>query len=74
VIADGRIVADGTPASLGGRATARATVRWDGHVEHIADPAALVKRLAAQGADLSTLTITRPTLEDMYLSLIGENR
>jgi ABC-2 type transport system ATP-binding protein len=74
VIADGRIVAEGTPASLGGRATARATVRWDGHVEHIADPAALVKRLAAQGADLSTLTITRPTLEDMYLSLIGENR
>jgi ABC-2 type transport system ATP-binding protein len=74
VIADGRIVADGTPASLGGRATAEATVTWNGGSTHVADPATLIRRLTAEGADLSTLTITRPTLEDMYLSLIGENR
>jgi ABC-2 type transport system ATP-binding protein len=74
VIAAGRIVADGTPASLGGRATARATVSWNGGTEHTADPTALIGRLAAAGADLSTLTVRRPTLEDMYLTLIGELR
>jgi ABC-2 type transport system ATP-binding protein len=74
VIAAGRIVAEGTPASLGGRATAQATVSWNGGTEHTADPTALIQRLAADGADLSTLSVRRPTLEDMYLTLIGEQR
>ena len=74
MIAAGRIVAEGSPASLGGRATARATVSWNGGTEHTADPTALIGRLAAAGADLSTLTVRRPTLEDMYLTLIGEQR
>jgi ABC-2 type transport system ATP-binding protein len=74
VISDGRIVAEDTPAGLGGRATAEATVRWDGHCEVTADPADLVVKLRAEGADLSRLTVTRPTLEDTYLTLIGENR
>ncbi|WP_305782501.1 ABC transporter ATP-binding protein [Symbioplanes lichenis] len=72
VIARGAVVAEGTPATLGGRATAEALVSWAGHQERTADPAALVVRLAAEGADLSALTVTRPTLEDVYLGLIKE--
>jgi ABC-2 type transport system ATP-binding protein len=74
VIAGGVIVAAGTPASLGGRSTAEATVSWAGGRERTSDPDALVRRLVADGVNLSTLTITRPTLEDAYLSLIGEGR
>ena len=74
VIAAGRIVAEGSPASFGGRATAEATVAWDGRREKVADPTELITRLVKDGADLSRLTVTRPTLEDTYLSLIGEAR
>jgi len=44
------------------------------------DPAArrqfwdLIRRLVKEDADLTTLTITRPTLEDIYLNLIGATR
>jgi len=78
VIAGGVIVAEGTPATLGGRATAEATVTWreNGGVrtERCADPTELLRKLVTDGADLSTLTVIRPTLEDTYLTLIGENR
>jgi ABC-2 type transport system ATP-binding protein len=78
VLADGRIVAEGTPATLGGRAAAGARVSWqqDGHTrtEQLADPSDLIRKLVADGIDLRTLTITRPTLEDTYLSLIGAQR
>ncbi|MEV6969638.1 ABC transporter ATP-binding protein [Hamadaea sp. NPDC051192] len=77
VIAAGRIVAEGTPGSIGGREARLATVTWsDGrgrHVEHTADPAAFIAQRSAAGA-LDDLTVTRPTLEDTYLSLIGEAR
>ena len=75
VIAAGRIVAEGTPATLGNRADAEATVRWwEGgaeRAEKVADPTELLRKLLAEDADLSHLTITRPTLEDIYLTLIG---
>ena len=74
VIVDGRIVAEGTPASLGGRATAEATVRYNGTTTHVADPTPLLHKLVGEGIDLRNLTVTRPTLEDMYLSLIGESK
>ncbi|MBW6436018.1 ABC transporter ATP-binding protein [Actinoplanes hulinensis] len=78
VVSAGRIVAEGTPATLGGRAAAQARVSWleDGtaRTEQVADPSDLIRHLVASGADLSTLTITRPTLEDTYLSLIGATR
>ncbi|HEY0531408.1 MAG TPA: ABC transporter ATP-binding protein [Actinoplanes sp.] len=74
VLADGRIVAQGTPATLGGRAAAGAKVAWKGHTEQVADPTPLLHRLVADNEDLSTLTITRPTLEDIYLNLIGADR
>ena len=78
VVADGRIVAEGTPATLGGRSGAEARVSWSDNgttrTEHVADPTDLIRRLVHDGADLSTLTVTRPTLEDTYLSLIGAPR
>ena len=77
VIAGGRIVAEGTPATLGGRSTAKATVSWlgpDGRQVRLTDaPTALIRELS-QGGELPELTVTRPSLEDTYLSLIGEPR
>ena len=78
VIVAGRIVAEGTPATLGGRGAAGAKVTWRengaARTEQVADPTGLLRKLVAEDADLSTLTITRPTLEDTYLTLIGANR
>jgi ABC-2 type transport system ATP-binding protein len=79
VIANGRLVAVAPPAELGDRAHQPATVTWrapDGRVvsERTATPTALVAKLAAQAApgEVPGLTVTRPTLEDIYLSMIGE--
>jgi ABC-2 type transport system ATP-binding protein len=78
VLAGGVIVAEGTPATLGGRGAAGVRVSWrEGDVtraEEVADPTELIRKLVATDADLSALTVTRPTLEDIYLALIGENR
>ena len=78
VIAGGRIVADGTPATLGGRSTAKATVSWlgpDGREVRLTDtPTALVRELSQGGRELPELSVTRPSLEDTYLNLIGETR
>jgi len=75
VIARGRIVAEGSPKTLGGRATADATVRWIGldgpQVRRTPHPTALITQLAAH-EELAELTVTRPSLEDVYLDLIGE--
>jgi ABC-2 type transport system ATP-binding protein len=76
VIAGGRIVAEGTPATLGGRSTAKATVSWlgpHGRETRTTDtPTALIRELAPE--ELPELTVTRPSLEDTYLSLIGAPR
>jgi ABC-2 type transport system ATP-binding protein len=75
VIAGGRIVAEGTPSDLGGRSTAKATVSWlgpNGRQTTLTDtPTALIAELARDG-ELPELTVTRPSLEDTYLELIGE--
>src|SRR4051794_11163485 len=61
VLAGGEIVAEGTPATLGGRAQAGAKVSWrsDGanRTETLRDPSDLIRRLVKEDADLSTLTI-----------------
>jgi ABC-2 type transport system ATP-binding protein len=79
VIADGRIVATGPPSTLGGRATATATVRWeDGEGPHTMatdSPTAVVADLAQRyGGEVPGLTVARPTLEDVYLDLIGDRQ
>jgi ABC-2 type transport system ATP-binding protein len=79
VVAGGRIVAAGDPATLGGRAGAQATVRWlDGDspcAARVADPGALVAELTTRyGGAVPGLTISRPSLEDVYLDLIGSDQ
>ncbi len=77
MIVAGRIVAVDTPAGLGGRATAAATVHWvdeaGPHQVATAAPTRLITELS-RGRELRELTVTRPSLEDVYLELIGENR
>ena len=76
VITAGKIVEVSTPALLGGRSTAKATVSWMGtsglESEESDNPTAVVAKLAAQFAgDIPELVITRPSLEDIYLKMIG---
>jgi ABC-2 type transport system ATP-binding protein len=79
VLADGRIAAVGEPGTLGGRASACACVGWDspaGRQEVQTDaPTRLTTQLAGQfGGEVPGLTVTRPSLEDVYLELIGAGR
>src|SRR6202035_5860684 len=76
VLSDGVIVAEGAPADLGGRAVAEAIVSWqdsDGRrSERTAEPTRVIAGLAARfGGEVPGLTVTRPSLEDVYLELIG---
>jgi ABC-2 type transport system ATP-binding protein len=78
VISEGRIVDVDHPSRLGGRHLAASVVRWlDDSGEQVtesSDPAALVSELAVLYAgNVPGLTVTRPTLEDVYLKMIGEN-
>jgi ABC-2 type transport system ATP-binding protein len=78
VLAGGRIVAEGPPGALGGRSARRATVSWTGgtgqHRVETEDPVALVAQLAAAGEPVADLRVARPSLEDVYLELIGGRR
>jgi len=76
VITVGKIIEVSTPALLGGRSTAKATVTWMGPTglqsEESDNPTAVVTKLAAQfGGEIPELAITRPSLEDIYLRMIG---
>ncbi|WP_166349946.1 ATP-binding cassette domain-containing protein [Phytoactinopolyspora limicola] len=78
VIVGGRIVALDTPASLGGRDRDHAIVRWHGadgrHEVTTAEPTRVVNELTTTfDGEIPGLTITRPTLEDVYLRLIGDS-
>ena len=78
VIADGRMVALGTPDTLGGRGARSARVRWlepDGVRElrtenPTAELAALMSRF---DGEIPELEIRRPSLEDIYLELTGRS-
>ena len=79
IIKDGRILIDGAPAELGvseGAALHRVTYRnGDGGLvqRETADPTTLLHDLTgaalARGERLQSLTVSRPTLEDVYLEL-----
>ncbi|HEV2086702.1 MAG TPA: ABC transporter ATP-binding protein [Cryptosporangiaceae bacterium] len=76
VIADGRIVEVATPATLGGRQQTTATVSWAGDTGRESvrtdSPTAVVTDLAARfGGEVPELQVTRPSLEDSYLAMIG---
>jgi ABC-2 type transport system ATP-binding protein len=99
VLARGRVVAEGDPATLGGHDLSVATVRFrlpvpappgapapphellgntDGEVVSVrtATPTRLLATVAgwaaAAGVELAELTVTRPTLEEVYLALTRE--
>jgi ABC-2 type transport system ATP-binding protein len=79
VIAAGKILAVDTPANLGGRASAEATVSWieNGESRHLRtdDPTGATLKLAARfDGQIPGLAVTRPSLEDIYLDLIGSPR
>jgi ABC-2 type transport system ATP-binding protein len=79
IIKDGRIVIEGAPGSLGESATAApfriAYRNGDGTIieRETDDPTTLLHELTgaalARGERLEALTVTRPTLEDVYLEL-----
>jgi ABC-2 type transport system ATP-binding protein len=74
VIADGRLVALGAIDALGGVQARVPIVRWiaDGaaHEERTERPGELVARLSTHG-EPERLEVIRPSLEDIYLSLVG---
>ena len=78
VVRDGRVVALDAPAALGDRAARQAVVRWleDGELreQQTATPTSVVQSLAARfaPAEIPGLQVLRPSLEDVYLSLVGE--
>ena len=77
VINNGVIIEVSTPAELGGRATSQATVSWrDGDrvkSERSDNPTALVSKLSSHFAgEVPELVVSRPSLEDIYLEMIGE--
>jgi ABC-2 type transport system ATP-binding protein len=79
VIADGQLMEIGSPATLGGRDKAETVVSWDGpdgpeSVES-ATPTATVAELSTRfGGEVPGLKVSRPTLEDIYLRMIGNRK
>ena len=76
VMNHGEILEISTPALLGGRANAQATISWSeggmGKSETCDSPTAFVKALSERlGGEVPDLSIHRPSLEDIYLSMIG---
>jgi ABC-2 type transport system ATP-binding protein len=77
VLARGQLAEVAVPTALGGRGTAPAVVSWteDGvrRTAETATPTAFVRELAARfPGEVPGLTVARPTLEDVYLKMIGQ--
>src|SRR4051812_38297407 len=80
IVKEGRIVAEGPPGELG-TASTRYRVSWrdeggELQTREIEDPTALLHQLTsaalARGSALRDLSVTRPSLEDVYLELTAE--
>ncbi|WP_238011173.1 ABC transporter ATP-binding protein [Dactylosporangium sp. AC04546] len=76
VVVGGKIVADGDPATLGGHLDAETTIRYrppggEPAVIRTRTPSAALLTVLREGEELGELSVTRPTLEDAYLSLVG---
>jgi ABC-2 type transport system ATP-binding protein len=76
VLREGEIIREGTPAELtGGSTETEVRYRKDGRevVVHTTEPTRLLQQLTAEalaeGRELEGLSVRRPTLEDVYLSL-----
>ena len=80
VLREGVIIREGTPAELtGGSSETEVRYRKDGNevVMRTTEPTKLLQRLTAEalaeGHELEDLSVRRPTLEDVYLSLTVEH-
>jgi ABC-2 type transport system ATP-binding protein len=81
IVKDGRILAVGAPSEIGVDAATRYRVAWrdehgELHARETDDPTALLHQLTsgalARGVPLRDLSVTRPSLEDVYLELTAE--
>jgi len=81
IIKDGRILAEGAPSELGVGESSRYRVAWrdargEGHERVTDDPttllAALTAEALARGERLDELSVTRPSLEEVYLELTAD--
>ncbi|HWC26948.1 MAG TPA: ABC transporter ATP-binding protein [Solirubrobacteraceae bacterium] len=81
IVKGGRVLAVGAPAQLGVGASSRYRVSWrDAHGRVVEretdDPTALLHQLTsaalARGTALEDLSVSRPSLEDVYLELTAE--
>jgi ABC-2 type transport system ATP-binding protein len=79
VITSGRLAQVAVPALIGGRETAPAVVSWTENgarrYTETATPTAFVRDLATRfPGEVPDLAVARPTLEDVYLRMIGDGR
>jgi ABC-2 type transport system ATP-binding protein len=79
-VKDGVIVAEGPPSELSARRQAAYRVSWLEHGQRreteTEDPTELLHRLTGEalerGEQLEGLSVTRPSLEDVYLELTAD--
>ena len=75
VLNGGRVIAEGTPDTLGGGGESIVTYREGGRIVRFTtttptqDLAPILTAAAERGQELEGLTVTRPSLEDVYLEL-----
>jgi ABC-2 type transport system ATP-binding protein len=78
ILADGRIVANGSADELSRRVTRDAQVRWTRHgqafVHATPDATGFVRELFAQyGDEIADLDVRRATLEDVYMAMVDRH-
>jgi ABC-2 type transport system ATP-binding protein len=75
VMSGGRVIAEGTPDTLGGTGESIVSYREGGRIVRFTtttptqDLAPILTAAAERGEELEGLTVTRPSLEDVYLEL-----
>jgi ABC-2 type transport system ATP-binding protein len=81
IVKDGRILAVGAPSELGAASATRYRVTWRDEAGEVQeretdDPTALLHQLTsaalARGEQLRDLSVSRPSLEDVYLELTAD--
>jgi ABC-2 type transport system ATP-binding protein len=73
VINRGKIVEVATPATLGNRQNALALIKWRDGESESNQPTEFIKELAAKyHGEIPELQVIRPSLEEIYLRMIGE--
>jgi ABC-2 type transport system ATP-binding protein len=78
ILAEGRIVADGSADSLARQVSRTAQVRWSCNGQHFVhstpDATRFVRQLFAEhGDDVAELDVRRATLEDVYMAIVDRH-